>query len=204
MTKHFDWGSAEQSLTKTFALAPSAAPKAHCPRTSTVVASPKYWLVAQPTSTSDGEDPVGMVLDRFRHKGEEISWFRSIRLDSENGASKDILVLRGAIRLHGSRVACRSRPNGTAGLPFLTLSFSAKPLSGLNRRSSRTMVAITTLIMLKSPFASTGSCGWPCHSRSHLRRCWNNHGNRWIAFRGISARLLWARTTRLRGHLARL
>lgn len=25
--------------------------------------------------------------------------------------------------------------------------------------------------MLKSPFASTGSCGWPCHSWSHPRRC---------------------------------
>ena len=61
--KLFDQGSAEQSLTKTFPLALSAASKVHCPRTSTTMAFLKYWLEAQPTlidhaSRSDGEDPV--------------------------------------------------------------------------------------------------------------------------------------------------
>lgn len=65
--KHFDQGSAEQSLTKTFPLALSAASKVRCPRMSTIMAFLKYWLEAQLTSInhvshSDGDDPVRIVF----------------------------------------------------------------------------------------------------------------------------------------------
>lgn len=45
---------------------------------------------------------------------------------------------------------------------------------------------------------------WRHTSRSHPRRCWNNHSNRWIAFRNIDTRLLWARkasSARLQGRV---
>ena len=73
--------------------------------------------------------------------------------------------------------------HGMAGFLFPTSSFSTKLHSWFNKWSSCRIVSITSLITLRSPFVNTGPCGWPCHSRSHPWRYWNNHGNRWIAFR---------------------